>query len=344
MRSICKNLQRDNKSISFAIGKTRNGFALVLVLWILSLLTIMAGSFALTMRRESSIIAGIKDNAAATAAAEAGIAVAQMLLLQPDQNKRWRADGNVYQVDFGETQVRVRLLSESGKIDINKADQLLLQSVMAQAPLDEDKQAKLVGAIIDWRDGDDLLSLNGAEKDEYRKAGLRYKPRNKPFQSLEELQMVLGMDEKTFNWIQPLITVYSGQAQVNTKVASAKVLKLLPGIDISLLDSYLVSRLENARNGQPAPEFGAGLAAGSRLGIGGGAGGVNETVTIVSEALLPDATRAMIEAIVQKSNTNPLEPYKILKWQRNPINQESLYTEVMSENIVNRYAETELRN
>ncbi|MFZ2407428.1 MAG: type II secretion system protein GspK, partial [Methylobacter sp.] len=32
------------------------GFALVLVLWVLSLLTIMAGSFALSMRREAAIV------------------------------------------------------------------------------------------------------------------------------------------------------------------------------------------------------------------------------------------------------------------------------------------------
>lgn len=335
--------QSAGKSRQFAPGYAKNGFALVLVLWILSLLTIMAGSFALTMRRESAIIAGIKDNAGATAAAEAGIAAAQMLLLHPDQSKRWRADGNIYQVDFGQTKVRVRILSESGKIDINKADQVLLQAVMEKSPLDEDKQAKLIGAIIDWRDGDDLLSLEGAEKDEYRKAGLKYQPRNKPFQSLEELQMVLGMDEKTFNWLQPLITIYSGQAQVNTKVASAKVLKLLPGIDAGLLDSYLASRLESAKTGQPAPEFNAGLT-GARIVGGGGGGGFNETVTIVSEALLPDASGAMVEATMQKSNTNPLEPYKILKWQRNPLNQESLFTAAMSENLVNRYAETELRD
>jgi general secretion pathway protein K len=268
-----------------------------------------------------------------------------MLLLHPDQSKRWRADGNIYQVVFGQTRVRVRLLSESGKIDINKADQILLQSVMEKSPLEEDKRAKLIGAIIDWRDGDDLLSLEGAEKDEYRKAGLKYQPRNKPFQSLEELQMVLGMNEKIFNWLQPLITVYSGQAKVNTKVASVNVLKLLPGIDAGLLDTYLASRLESARTGQPAPEFSAGLAT-SRIGAGGlgGVGGLNETVTIVSEALLPESSRAMIEAIVQKSNTNPLEPYKILKWQRNPINQESLFTDAMSENLVNRYAETALRD
>ena len=130
----------DSKNGRSRVKSVELGFALVLVLWVLSLLTIMAGSFALTMRRESTVVAGIKDNAAAAAAAEAGIAYAEMMLLNPDQIKRWRADGNIYQVDFGSTKVRLRLLSEAGKIDINKANLALLQALMAQAPLEEDEQ------------------------------------------------------------------------------------------------------------------------------------------------------------------------------------------------------------
>ena len=92
--------QMVSKKCHSQVKSSQSGFALVLVMWVLSLLTIMAGSFALTMRRESTIVAGIKDNAGAVAAAEAGIAYAEMMLLNTDQNKRWRADGNLYQVDF----------------------------------------------------------------------------------------------------------------------------------------------------------------------------------------------------------------------------------------------------
>ena len=74
----------------------QNGMALVLVLWVLSILIIMAGSFALSMRRESSIVSVIKNNAHAMAIAESGIALAETMLLNPDPNKVWRADGNIY--------------------------------------------------------------------------------------------------------------------------------------------------------------------------------------------------------------------------------------------------------
>ena len=175
-----------------ASGK-QHGLALVLVLWVLSLFIIMAGSFALSMRREASVAIGIKNSSQGIAAAEAGIAVAEMMLLNPDQNRRWRSDGSVYQIDFVDTLVRVRLLAETGKIDINAAEPPLLQSLLAGAPIEPDQQAALLGAILDWRDPDDQVNINGAETEEYHAAGLKYVPRNQPFQSIEELQMVLGI-------------------------------------------------------------------------------------------------------------------------------------------------------
>lgn len=348
MRLFSSQQAMDRKNSFSQVESAHKGFALVLVLWVLSLLTIMAGSFALTMRRESTIVAGIKDNAGAIAAAEAGIAYAEMMLLHPDQNKRWRADGNIYQVDFGDTQIRLRLLSESGKIDINKADLPLLQGLMTQAPIEEDQQAKLIGAIIDWRDQDDLVSLDGAEQKEYQDAGLKYKPRNKAFQTLEELQMVLGMDEKVYNWLKPIVTVYSGQAQVNLKLASSKVLNLLPNLDASLIESYVAARLDSAKNDLPAPEFPAGLVQ------SGGSGG-NEAVTIVSEAVMADKTSALVAATVLKgsvgqsglldgadADTAQSQPFKVVEWQRNPVNEPSLFADEMNELLVKQYAEPEL--
>ncbi|NOU44944.1 MAG: general secretion pathway protein GspK [Methyloglobulus sp.] len=297
----------------------------------------MAGSFALTMRRESAIVSGIKDNAGIIAVAEAGIAMAEMMLMHPDQNKRWRTDGNIYEVAFGDTKARIRLLSETGKIDINKAGQPLLQAMMAQAQVDEKQQAKLIGAIMDWRDQDDLLNIEGAEKKEYKDAGLKYQPRNKPFQTVDELQMVLGMDEKVFNWLEPIITVYSGQPQVNLKLATANVLNKLPGLDADMINTFIVNRLESDKNDLPIPEFPGSV-------LGGATASPNETVTIVSEVQATDETTALVIATVVKSDTATAqsEPFKILKYQRNPANQESLFTDSMSELVAKQYVEPQL--
>ncbi|MDD5577917.1 MAG: type II secretion system protein GspK [Methylobacter sp.] len=316
---------------------TQKGLALVLVLWILSLLTIMAGSFALSMRREASIITGMGNNAQAKSIAESGLAIAEMMLLNPDLNKRWRTDGSIYEMDYASSKVRVRLLSESGKIDINIADQALLQSLMAHAPVDDDAQKnKIVSAILDWRDADDLVHIDGSEKKEYQQAGLTYEPRNKPFQSIEELQMVLGIDENIFLWIEELVTVYSGQP-VNTQHASKKVLQVLPGAQPEVVDSFITARRESAINGLPAPVFPLSSAQ-------SGAAGQNDVVSVQSEALLEDESKAMISAVIKKSENPQSGPFQILKWQSGITGTISLFTDEMLDLLIMQYAEPQFDN
>jgi general secretion pathway protein K len=316
---------------------TEKGLALVLVLWILSLLTIMAGSFALSMRRETSIITGLASNAQAKSIAESGLAIAEMMLLNPDQNKRWRTDGGVYEIDYGSSKVRLRLLSESGKIDINVADQALLQSLMAHAPIDDEGQKnRLVNAILDWRDEDDLVHLDGAEKKEYQEADLPYQPRNKPFQSIEELQMVLGMDESVFLWIEDLVTVYSGQT-VDMQQASKKVLQLLPGLEPGVVDSFIAARRESAITGLPVPGFPSSSAQNT-------VSGESDIVSVQSEALLSDESKALITAVIKKSDNPQSGPFQTLKWQPGYTSNISLFTDEMSDLLVKQYAEPEFNN
>jgi general secretion pathway protein K len=315
----------------------QKGLALVIVLWVLSLLTIMAGSFALSMRRETSIIEGIRNNAQAVAIAGSGIAMAEMMLLNPDQNKRWRADGSIYQIDSVDTRVRVQLLSEAGKIDINNADQTLLQGLMAQAPVDAEQQTRIVNAILDWRDQDDLEHLNGAEKKEYQDAGLSYQPRNNPFQSIEELQLVLGMNESVYKWIEALVTVYSGQQQVDLQHAAKEVLQVMPGLDAELIDTFIATRLESAINGSPVPPFPSNSGQSASTGQ-------NNAFTIISEAQLNDESSAVISAVIQQSEGALATPFQVLKWQPATANGASLFTDAMNDLLVKRYAESEFIN
>ena len=330
------------------------GFALVLVLWVLSLLTIMAGSFALSMRREAAIVTGSSINAQAMAVAESGLALAELMIMNPDLRQRWLTDGSIYQIDYVDSKVRVRLLSEAGKVDINRADQILLQGLMASAPVEPELQTKLVNAILDWRDADDLVHIDGAEKSEYKAAGLSYKPRNKPFQSIEELRMVLGMDKEIFKWLENLVTVYSGQSQVDLTQATKEVLQVLPGIDAGLIDQYIALRRENAINGLPAPAF----PVSSTQGIESGQDVIENTsdtpvidgteqkgaVTVVTEALLDDGTKAIIHVLIKKSTNPGLPPFQVLKWQRDTAGDGSLFTDEKEELLVRQYAEPEFNN
>lgn len=311
----------------------QQGLALVLVLWALSLLMIMAASFTLTMNREAAVTIGIKNNAKAVAAAESGIALAEMMLLNPDQNNRWRTDGNIYQIQFMDTLVRIRMFAETGKIDINKADQNQLQNLMAYAHVEPEKQTALVSAILDWRDPDDLINIDGAEKEEYEEAKLKYQPRNKPFRSVEELQMVLGMNAAILKWIEPLITVYSGSGQVDLAQASKEVLLAIPGLDAESIDQYVELRRKSALEGVPVPPFSLGL---KQTGFSG----ESSIVEIISEALLDDGTTAIIKAVVSKNSNNPSSPFQILNWRREDKGNVSLFSEEMSSFLLTQHVES----
>ena len=297
----------------------------------------MAGSFALSMRRESALISVLKNNAHAKAIAESGISLAEMMLLSPDPSKVWRADGSIYEIRASDAIIRIRLQSEAGKIDINKADQAVLQSLMAFAPVDSEQQGKLVDAILDWRDADNLVRIDGAEKEEYQEAGLNYEPRNKPFESTEELQLVLGMNKKVLAWLDPLVTIYSNQPRINYQVASKEVLQAMPGLDAGIIDSFVIMRMESAKNNLPAPAFPLNTGSSNTAGQ-------NDILTLISEAIVDDESRAMLSVVITKSNSNENMPFQILKWQPVTRNNASLFTAIMSELLVKQYAEPELNN
>ncbi|MDO9270918.1 MAG: type II secretion system protein GspK [Methylobacter sp.] len=327
------------------------GFALVLVLWVLSLLTIMAGSFALSMRREAGIVTGSSNNAKAAAVAESGLAIAELMAMHPDQLQRWRTDGSIYQINYADSKVRIRLLSETGKVDLNSADQTLLKGLMIHAPVDAQLQTRLVNAILDWRDADDLVHIEGAEKEEYKDAGLSYQPRNKPFQSIEELQLVLGMNEQVFKWIESLVTVYSGQPKVDVTQAAKEVLYVLPGMDVRLIDPYIAARRVSAITGLPVPVASDPVMASGQTGENAPAIAINDgteqkgVLTVVTEAQLEDGTTATLKALIKRPDSpTGTSPFQILKWQRNTAVDSSLFVDEQDELLVRQYAEPEFDN
>ncbi len=274
------------------------------------LLTIMAGSFSLTMRREISAISTIKNNAASLAAAETGLAVVQQMLLLEDELQRWRGDGSIYQIRFGEAEIRVRLFAENGKIDLNAADEILLTTLCSAIVPDLEQQQALVSAILDWRDEDDLVRVNGAEKDEYAEAGLSYSPANKNFQLLEELQMVLGMNEEVFARMRPLVTVYSGQKDVSLDVAPKEVLRVLSSLDDEALNEYLAQRKESNELQLSPPPFPDTQALGSN-NKEPGAG----VYTVIAQASLDgDVGSGIIVTMKQAEQNRQRLPFQILDW------------------------------
>lgn len=280
---------------------------MVIVIWILTLLTLMAGSFAMTMRRDNSVSLAVKSNAEALASAESGIILAQFMLDQPDPELRCLANGTVYRILKPEVEIRVRVQAETGKVDINSTNETQLAALINWAVNDEWQGQRLLNAILDWRDADDDTRTQGAEKRQYRLAGLKYGPTNTSFQSLEELQLVLGMNEAIFNTIRPYITVYSGQTEVDLNNASPQLLAIIARElkERNIDDAALKNRMESEAG--DAGEFG-----GSEAGFSAG----NQTYTIVAEALVRGESLAGLETVIRSQGGGMGQPFQVLDWKQ----------------------------
>ncbi len=79
---------------------SQRGIALVLVLWVLLLLTIITGSFALMARMDRLEAHSLLSGTQARLSAEAAINLAVLALRDPEEETRMRGDGRVYQQDY----------------------------------------------------------------------------------------------------------------------------------------------------------------------------------------------------------------------------------------------------
>lgn len=126
--------------------------------------------------------------------------------------------------------VEVAIREELGKVDINQASETLLANLFAALDVPRQTAGQLADAIADWRDTDDSKRLNGAERNEYAANGLDYGPRNAAFETVEELQLVLGMTRDIFTAARPYFTVYSQRSRINALTASTPARAALGGV------------------------------------------------------------------------------------------------------------------
>lgn len=269
--------------------RRQRGVALVLVLWVSVLLTVVASSFIVERRTEAIVVRNSISLARAEGAADAGVHRGIYDMYRSDNApERWKRDGSVQEWSFDSIPVRVEMRDESAKIDINTASEPLLRGLLTSSGLNDADAAKLLDAILDWRDPDALKRPNGAEEPDYRDAGLPYKPANSAFQAIEELQLVLGMRPDLYRRLAPSITVFSRQPGVNPQIASREVLLAIPGLTPEIVDRYVVDREEARRQGLPLPALPQ---------AGGIASGTSMVATIRSEARLDDGTLYVREAV-----------------------------------------------
>ncbi len=220
----------------------QRGFALLLVLWGLALIAAIALAIGQTVRSEALIARNAVDNAEARHAAEAGFELGVARLIAARSQPGAAFFGEPWQVDFAEAQLEIRIRDEGGKVDLNAAPPELILRLLLVLGVPAAEAEHLADAILDWRDGDDEPRAQGAERAAYVRAGFAYGPRNAPFESVEELCLVIGVSEALCQRILPEVTTHSGATGIDPTVASATVLAALPGQSPASIASLLARR------------------------------------------------------------------------------------------------------
>lgn len=304
---MSRRLTRIDRSRGATSCHPQRGVALILVLWACALVTIVLGGFAVLARTEGMQARYQFAQVQARYAAEAGLARAVLALHDPDQRHRWRVDGQPYRFGFNGAKVTVKITDEGGKVDINTATTRILRRLMQVLGVAPDKAHALAEAIADWRDGNSTARANGAEADRYHQAGRDYGPRNGPFASIQELQLVLGMTPSLYAKLAPLVTIWSGRNIPDPAHAPSAVLAALPGMNQDDADHYVDQRRHaDLAHGLPALPNGM-------VAVAGG-GGV--TRSIVSTAIMANGTRAVLHATIRQRNHQPNGlPYAVLHWR-----------------------------
>lgn len=192
--------------------KRMRGAALLLVMWLVLLLSGLVAGYAMAARIESLQGNGAARGLVAGEAARAGLEYAVARMLDPDPARRWAADGRAYRLPFDGVQVEVEVRDETGKVDLNAAPVDLLASLFARAGAQRDEAPRLAGAVADWRDPDALAQpAGGGEDPDYAAAGLAWGAKDAPFESVAELEQVLGMRPALYAALAPHLTVHSGR-------------------------------------------------------------------------------------------------------------------------------------
>ena len=277
-----------------------------MVLWVLVLLTIIVGVYAVLARTEGLQARYLFDTTAARYAAEAGVHRAVFELRNPDMETRWVADGRVYRVPFGDAQVEIRIADESGRVDLNNAEEEMLTELFMAQGVEEQESWFLAAAIADWRDDDDLMRVYGAEIDEYVAAGYPYGPANEPFGTVEELQQVIGMTYPMFQRVEPLLTVDGGR-EINPAFAPVEVLALLPDMDMELAELFV----EEREMSHPADMNALMMPNGQMVSLRSR----GRAYRVRSRAELDNGAWTIIEATVALGNTTRGRPFRVLRWR-----------------------------
>ena len=265
-------------SFGFRVFNSK-GVALIMVLWVIAVLSVVVLEFSFAMRTEVTITKNYKEELQLYAIVQGGVqrAIAELIYkhdpsvqqlrktltieeIAPEK-KEWVTDGRSYFVPFDQGTCEIKTMSEAGKININLVSESMLRKVIGMFGLEGEAKDIVVDSILDWRDPDDFYRVNGAEEAYYQSLKEPYYCKNTPFDSIEELLLVRGVNQELFYGrndmkkeegegkilqagLKDIFSIYSPSGQVDINSAPPVVLKVVLAIPEDLLQKIVKVREE----------------------------------------------------------------------------------------------------
>lgn len=259
------------------------GFALLIVVWSLVLLSFILAHVLSTGRGEVELARNLRAAAEAEPVADGAVQDTIFHLLDASP-QHWPPQGR-HSIVLPGGVADVRIENVAGLINPNSADAALLDAALTLCGLSGNAMASLTQAIMEWRAPASPTSHPDAA---YQAAGLSYAPPGQPFETSDEIGLVIGMTSGLRACLLPHISVFQENETPSLRAADPFVVRALT--------------LDAEQTGD------------SNLLIGGEAGG-DPTVTITAAAVGPGGGHFTRRATIRLVPGRRGRPFRVLNWQ-----------------------------
>ncbi len=258
------------------------GVALIIVMICITVLSILAAGFAYSMKVETKLAMNANSESELNSLGRSGVELARWVLAQQATiaqepfdalNQQWAGGPgslmtsnspltgvSLNNIQLGGGHFSVKITDLERKVNINLADQAMLEKAFQLIGVDPSESSGIAASILDWIDPDSIEHINGTESDYYVNLDPSYQAKNGPIDDLSELLLVRGVTpdiywggvatnhlpaafQKKTGFQQPgggvlaydvgLVNLFTplSSGQININTASAQVLQMLPFVD-----------------------------------------------------------------------------------------------------------------
>lgn len=183
----------------------------------ITVLSILAAGFAYSMKVETKLAMNANNEAELMSLGKSGVALAQWVLAQQMTisqepydalNQKWAggpgsymtsnsplADVRLDNIPLGRGSFSVTIVDNERKMNINMADQPLLDQAMRLIGVDAGDAGPITASILDWIDADSGQHVGGTESDYYESLSPPYQAKDGPIDDMTELLLIRGISE-----------------------------------------------------------------------------------------------------------------------------------------------------